>query len=98
MQPIRLQDIDLVIEIDQSQSEKVQNKKICRKIDGSGSCNLIGRICIPHLKEIKMQIFKNNFCLLLVITRLFILPPVTTLAMFLSRKSSLPSLTPFSYC
>lgn len=37
VQTIRLQDIDYVIDIDQSQSEKNKNKKICHKIDGSGN-------------------------------------------------------------
>ena len=49
IQPIRLKDIDHAIEIDQSQSENFQNKKFAKKSADHGiSCNLIGRICVPH--------------------------------------------------
>ena len=52
IQPIRLKDIDHVIEIDQSQTENFQNKKFAKKSADHGiSCDLIGRICVPHLKK-----------------------------------------------
>ena len=67
IQPIRLQDIDHVIEIDQSQSENFQNKKSAPKSPGQGMILIIEHSDWSNLlsslkkKNLKKEIFKIFF-------------------------------------
>ena len=60
IQPIRLQDIDHVIEIDQSQSENFQNKKSAPKLPGQGMILIIEHSDWSNLLSSLKKKFKNG--------------------------------------